>query len=110
MVAPPSPPRGVTWCRVMTCHVMTCHVMTWLMTWQGSNGDREMAAALHAAGLAPWDVAMADLVAGDISYVSHRLEPCVCFFRTAKCRTASTPSLLALAPPQTMRRFLSHRR
>ena len=25
---------------------------------EGSNGDREMAAALHAAGLEPWDVAM----------------------------------------------------
>ena len=31
---------------------------------EGSNGDREMAAALHAAGLEPWDVAMSDLLAG----------------------------------------------
>jgi len=34
---------------------------------EGSNGDREMCAALHAAGLAPWDVAMADLVAGTLT-------------------------------------------
>ena len=34
---------------------------------EGSNGDREMAAALHAAGLAPWDVAMTDLVSGRIT-------------------------------------------
>ena len=34
---------------------------------EGSNGDREMAAALHAAGMAPWDVAMTDLVGGAIT-------------------------------------------
>ncbi|KAK9837421.1 hypothetical protein WJX81_001177 [Elliptochloris bilobata] len=34
---------------------------------EGSNGDREMAAALHAAGLEPWDVAMSDLLAGRVS-------------------------------------------
>ena len=33
---------------------------------EGSNGDREMAAALHAAGLEPWDVAMSDLLAGRV--------------------------------------------
>ena len=31
---------------------------------EGSNGDREMAAALWAAGLQPWDVTMSDLLAG----------------------------------------------
>ena len=31
---------------------------------EGSNGDREMAAALWAAGLEPWDVTMSDLLAG----------------------------------------------
>ena len=31
---------------------------------EGSNGDREMAAALAAAGLEPWDVTMSDLAAG----------------------------------------------
>lgn len=34
---------------------------------EGSNGDREMAAALYAAGLAPWDVTMSDLVGSKAS-------------------------------------------
>lgn len=34
---------------------------------EGTNGDREMQAALAAAGLAPWDVTMSDLLAGRIS-------------------------------------------
>jgi phosphoribosylformylglycinamidine synthase len=34
---------------------------------EGSNGDREMAAAFLAAGFEPWDVAMSDLLAGTIS-------------------------------------------
>ena len=33
---------------------------------EGSNGDREMAAAFHAAGFDPWDVTMSDLLAGRI--------------------------------------------
>ncbi len=33
---------------------------------EGSNGDREMAAAFAAAGLEPWDVAMSDLAAGRV--------------------------------------------
>ena len=39
---------------------------------EGSNGDREMAAALHAGGLEPWDVAMADLVCGAVSLERFR--------------------------------------
>ena len=31
---------------------------------EGSNGDREMAAAVHAAGLEPWDITMSDLLMG----------------------------------------------
>ena len=31
---------------------------------EGSNGDREMAAAMFAGGLEPWDVTMADLISG----------------------------------------------
>ncbi|MCL7968389.1 MAG: phosphoribosylformylglycinamidine synthase [marine benthic group bacterium] len=31
---------------------------------EGSNSDREMASAFHAAGLEPWDVTMTDLLAG----------------------------------------------
>ncbi len=34
---------------------------------EGSNSDREMAAALLAAGLEPWDVTMSDLLAGRIT-------------------------------------------
>ncbi len=33
---------------------------------EGSNGDREMAAAFHAAGFEPWDVMMSDLLTGKI--------------------------------------------
>ena len=31
---------------------------------EGSNSDREMASAFHAAGLEPWDITMTDLLAG----------------------------------------------
>ncbi|KAL4423911.1 hypothetical protein ABPG75_001212 [Micractinium tetrahymenae] len=34
---------------------------------EGSNGDREMASAVYAAGMEPWDVHMSDLLAGKIS-------------------------------------------
>lgn len=34
---------------------------------EGTNGDREMQAVLVAAGLAPWDVTMSDLLAGRIN-------------------------------------------
>lgn len=33
---------------------------------EGTNGDREMQAACHAAGLAPWDITMSDLLLGRI--------------------------------------------
>ncbi|MCU0303972.1 MAG: phosphoribosylformylglycinamidine synthase [Thermoanaerobaculales bacterium] len=39
---------------------------------EGSNGDREMAAAFHAAGLEPWDVTMSDLLAGRIGLEGFR--------------------------------------
>ena len=39
---------------------------------EGSNGDREMAAALYTAGLQPWDVAMGDLQRGAISLDGFR--------------------------------------
>lgn len=39
---------------------------------EGTNGDREMAAALHAAGLEPWDVTMSDLLAGRIELRAFR--------------------------------------
>jgi len=34
---------------------------------EGSNSDREMAAAFHAAGFEPWDVTMTDLLAGRVT-------------------------------------------
>lgn len=34
---------------------------------QGSNGDREMAAALKMSGFEPWDVTMTDLISGAVS-------------------------------------------
>jgi phosphoribosylformylglycinamidine synthase len=34
---------------------------------EGSNGDREMASAVYAAGMEPWDVHMSDLLAGAAS-------------------------------------------
>lgn len=34
---------------------------------EGSNGDREMSAAVHMAGMEPWDVTMSDLLAGRAS-------------------------------------------
>jgi phosphoribosylformylglycinamidine synthase len=39
---------------------------------EGSNGDREMAAALDAAGLEAWDVAMSDLAAGRVDLADFR--------------------------------------
>jgi phosphoribosylformylglycinamidine synthase len=39
---------------------------------EGSNGDREMAAAFYAAGFDPWDVAMSDLLAGSIHLEDFR--------------------------------------
>jgi phosphoribosylformylglycinamidine synthase len=33
---------------------------------EGSNGDREMTSAFHAAGFEPWDVVMSDLLSGRI--------------------------------------------
>ena len=39
---------------------------------EGSNGDREMAAALFEAGLQPWDVCMEDLLAGKLTLDGFR--------------------------------------
>jgi phosphoribosylformylglycinamidine synthase len=39
---------------------------------EGSNGDREMAAAFHLAGFEPWDVTMTDLLAGRITLERFR--------------------------------------
>lgn len=39
---------------------------------EGSNGDREMAAALHLAGMDPWDVSTSDLAEGRVTLGSFR--------------------------------------
>jgi len=39
---------------------------------EGSNGDREMAAAMYAAGMEPWDVTMSDLLAGHANLDAFR--------------------------------------
>jgi phosphoribosylformylglycinamidine synthase len=39
---------------------------------EGSNSDREMAGAFHAAGCEPWDVTMTDLLAGRVSLEGFR--------------------------------------
>lgn len=39
---------------------------------EGSNGDREMSAAVHAAGMEPWDVTMSDLLQGRASLDSFQ--------------------------------------
>ena len=39
---------------------------------EGSNGDREMSAAIHSAGMEPWDVTMSDLLAGTVSLSDFR--------------------------------------
>ncbi|KAA8534181.1 hypothetical protein F0562_031626 [Nyssa sinensis] len=39
---------------------------------EGSNGEREMAAAFYAAGFEPWDVTMSDLLNGAISLQEYR--------------------------------------
>ena len=39
---------------------------------EGSNGDREMASAFHAAGFEPWDIAMADLLRGAVALAQFR--------------------------------------
>jgi len=44
---------------------------------EGSNGDREMAGALYAAGLSPWDVTMSDLVEGRTTLDRFRGLVCV---------------------------------
>ncbi|KAL6581115.1 hypothetical protein OROMI_007038 [Orobanche minor] len=43
-----------------------------VMREEGSNGDREMAAAFYAAGFEPWDITMSDLLNGAISLNEFR--------------------------------------
>jgi hypothetical protein len=51
------PCKGLCWLALLTLlHVCPRE--------EGSNGDREMSAAVHAAGLEPWDITMSDLLMG----------------------------------------------
>lgn len=51
---------------------------------EGSNGDREMSAAVYAAGMEPWDITMSDLINGraqldsfrGIIFVGESIWPC----------------------------------
>lgn len=43
---------------------MAAQVSVAVIREEGSNGDREMAAAVYAAGMQPWDVTMSDLLQG----------------------------------------------
>lgn len=64
-------PRDIFMSKILTG--MLCKGLCWpaLLTLlhvcpreEGSNGDREMSAAVHAAGLEPWDITMSDLLMG----------------------------------------------
>lgn len=39
---------------------------------EGSNGDREMAAAIYAGGMEPWDITMTDLLSEKVSLDSFK--------------------------------------
>jgi phosphoribosylformylglycinamidine synthase len=39
---------------------------------EGSNGDREMAAAIHSAGMEPWDITMSDLLDGRAQLADYK--------------------------------------
>ncbi len=43
-----------------------------VMREEGSNGDREMAAAVYSGGMEPWDVTMSDLLNGRASLDSFQ--------------------------------------
>lgn len=50
----------------------SCKPKVAILREEGSNGDREMSAAVHAAGFEPWDVPMADLLAGKVTLREFR--------------------------------------
>lgn len=53
--------------------VTAARPMVAILREEGSNGDREMAAAFLAAGFEPWDVTMTDLISGAIGLDGFRL-------------------------------------
>ncbi|RZC92248.1 hypothetical protein C5167_026880 [Papaver somniferum] len=50
----------------------TCKPKVAVIREEGSNGDREMSAALYASGFEPWDITMSDLLRGAISLDGFR--------------------------------------
>jgi hypothetical protein len=57
----------------MPCAAVPClQVCVAVIREEGSNGDREMAAAVFAAGMEPWDITMSDLIAGRAQLDSFR--------------------------------------
>ena len=48
---------------------------------EGSNGDREMAAAVYSGGMEPWDVTMSDLLNGRASLDSFQGKQSAMFMR-----------------------------
>ncbi|KAI3857650.1 hypothetical protein MKW98_028914 [Papaver atlanticum] len=51
---------------------LTCKPKVAVIREEGSNGDREMSAALYASGFEPWDITMSDLLRGAISLDEFR--------------------------------------
>ncbi len=56
---------------------------------EGSNGDREMAAAVWYAGMEPWDVTMSDLLNGRASLDSFQGEGIDAFVCVHACMSTS---------------------
>jgi phosphoribosylformylglycinamidine synthase len=57
----------------MTVHVVLhSQVRVAVIREEGSNGDREMSAAVYAAGMEPWDITMSDLINGRAQLDSFR--------------------------------------
>ena len=59
---------------------------------EGSNGDREMASAVYAAGMEPWDVHMSDLLAGAVSLDAFQGIVFVGGFRCGARRAGQAPA------------------
>jgi len=64
--------RSVPHLRMYVCCAAAAQVRVAVIREEGSNGDREMAAAVYAAGMEPWDITMSDLIAGRAQLDSFR--------------------------------------
>lgn len=78
---------------------------------EGSNGDREMAAALEMAGLEPWDVTMSDLINGVVSLDDFRALVFVGGFSFADVLDSAKgwAGTILLAEPSLRRQFENFR-